>query len=105
MTSYLFKSYYCDLRKIAFDHPEEHSCVTVCKACQRILCRPDSNKNVKIMIYLFKINHFLIFMTNQNAKLPKYVLNACTLYHAGVLIYAVMIKNGVPIVMNQSIHK
>ena len=33
MAAYLFKSYYCDLCKMGFDHPEEHNCVTVCKAC------------------------------------------------------------------------
>ena len=41
MAAYLFKSYYCDLCKMGFDHPEEHNCVTVCKACQRMNCRQD----------------------------------------------------------------
>ena len=41
MPAYVNKAYYCDLCKIGFDHTVEHSCVTICKACQRMHCRPD----------------------------------------------------------------
>ena len=41
MGSYLNKSYYCNLCKKGFDHIEEHNCITICKACQRMNCRPD----------------------------------------------------------------
>ena len=41
MISYLNISYYCDLCKTGFDHPEEHNCISICKAFQRRNCRPD----------------------------------------------------------------
>ena len=41
LSSYLFKSYYCDLCIKAFDHTEEHSCKTICKACNRMNGRQD----------------------------------------------------------------
>ena len=39
MCSYLGKSYYCDLCKKGFDHTEEHNCITICKARNRMNCR------------------------------------------------------------------
>jgi hypothetical protein len=41
MDSYLNKSYFCDLCKKGFDHPEEHNCISICKACNRMNCRLD----------------------------------------------------------------
>jgi hypothetical protein len=41
MASYLNKSYFCDLCKKGFDHPEEHNCISICKACNRMKCRLD----------------------------------------------------------------
>ena len=41
MGSHLNKSYYCNLCKEGFDHIEEHNCITICKACQRMNCKPD----------------------------------------------------------------
>ena len=40
MSSYLNKSYYCNLCKKGFDHIEEH-CSTINKACLLMNCRPD----------------------------------------------------------------
>ena len=41
MSSYLFKSYYWDLCKKGFDHTEEHNCIIIGKACNRMNCRQD----------------------------------------------------------------
>ena len=41
MGSYLFKSFYCDLRKKGFDHTEEYNRIAICKACNRMNCRQD----------------------------------------------------------------
>ena len=41
MASYLNKSYFCELCKKGFDHTRVHSCVIICKACNRLNCRKD----------------------------------------------------------------
>ena len=41
MSSYLIKSYHCDICKNGLDDSEEHNCITICKACNRMNCRQD----------------------------------------------------------------
>ena len=91
MASYLFKSYYCDLCKKGFDHPEEHNCISICKACLRMNCRMD---------FKIKCKNCELFIQNKSCLdlHDETKCKVCILNHDTVLIYAVIQTNGVPTV-------